>query len=263
MIAAASFSHLLIADSDTRVAPDCLKRLVRPLADRAVGVVTCLYRGIPAGGFHARLEALAMSVEMPSGVLVADMLEGMRFALGAAIATRKDVIEAIGGIAVLGAYCADDYVLGQLAHAAGKIVVLSDQIIDHVAHDESLADSLSHQMRWMRSTRFSRSWGHVGTGLTFAMPFGVLGLLVEGAQGRWTLGVFFLLFAAANRIAQCVIVGWQTLKDREALTWCWLYPLRDLLGFVIWCGSFLGTRVVWRGERYELMPGGLMRALKS
>jgi ceramide glucosyltransferase len=263
MVASASFPFLVISDSDARVSPDCLTRLVEPLLDPAVGLVTCLYRGVSTGGLCARLEAQAMSVEMPSGVLVADMLEGMRFALGPAIATRQDVIQMIGGIGVLGSYCADDYVLGHLVHAAGKVVILSDEVIDHVIVNRSVADSLLHQMRWMRSTRFSRTWGHVGTGLTFAMPFGVLGLLAAGADGRWALGALLVSWAAANRIAQCLLVGWRTLGDDDALMWCWLYPVRDLLGFFIWCGSFLGAHIVWRGERYELMPGGLMRALKS
>ena len=88
-------------------------------------------------------------------------------------------------------------------------------------------------------------------------------LLAALAGGRWELGVSLLCWAAANRIVQCLMVGWLTLRDDESLLWCWLYPIRDLLGFFIWCGSFLGAHVVWRGERYELMPGGLMRALKS
>jgi ceramide glucosyltransferase len=263
MVARAAFVHLVIADSDARVSTDCLARLVEPLLDPSVGLVTCLYRGVPTGGLSARLEALAMSVEMPSGVLVADMLEGMRFALGPAISTRKDVIQAIGGIAVLGPYCADDYVLGHLVHASGRVVVLSDEVIDHVVVNRSVAESLQHQLRWMRSTRFSRTWGHIGTGLTFAMPFGVVGLLAAGADGRWALGALLAGWATVNRVVQCLIVGWWTLGDTEALKWCWLYPVRDLLGFFLWCGSFGGAHIVWRGERYELMPGGLMRAIKS
>jgi ceramide glucosyltransferase len=262
MVARARFSYIVIADSDTRASPKCIAALVRPLLDPATGLVTCLYRGLSSDGLAARLEALAMSVEMPSGVLVADMLEGMRFALGAAIATRKDVLQAIGGIGVLGNYCADDYVIGRLVHAAGKAVVLSEEVIDHVPVNPSLADSVRHQLRWMRSTRFSRSWGHLGSGLTFAMPFGVLGLFAAGAEGRWRLGGVLLGWAVVNRVVQCVMVGWRTLEDRDALTWCWVYPLRDLLGFFLWCASFLGTHVVWRGKRYALMPGGLMRLVK-
>src|SRR5438477_8403227 len=146
MAAAASGAYWVITDSDVYVQPDCLKRVVAPLLDPAVGVVTCLYEGLPAGGVWSVLEALGMSVELSSGVLVANMLEGMRFALGPTMATRKDVVEGMGGMPALADYCADDYVLGYQAHASGKEVVLSRHVIDHVAMNTSAEASLLHQI---------------------------------------------------------------------------------------------------------------------
>src|SRR5262249_56568875 len=116
--------------------------VVTPLLESQNGVVTCLYRGLTAGGFWSRLEALGMSVELSSGVLVANMVEGMRFALGPIMATRKDVLDLIGGIAALGPYCADDYVLGNRAHARGKRGGLSHHINGHVALNTSSRRSL-------------------------------------------------------------------------------------------------------------------------
>ncbi len=262
MVASAAFQYLVIADSDASVPSDCLAEVVRPLLDPGVGLVTCLYRGVSTGGLSSRLEALGMSVEMSSGVLVADMLEGLRFALGPTLAVRQETLQMIGGVAVLGPYCADDYVLGQRIHAAGKTVVLSHKIIDHLAVNRSLKASLAHQIRWMRSTRFSRPWGHVGAGLTFAMPFGVLGLATALISGHGALGITLLALAVANRVVQCVVVGWMGLRDRQALWWSWLYPVRDLLGFCVWCASFAGREVVWRGEHYVLSEGGRMRAIR-
>jgi ceramide glucosyltransferase len=259
MVARASFPYFVIADSDARVGPDCLAEVTRPLCDAGIGLVTCLYRGVPTGGLSSRLEALGMSVEMASGVLVADMLEGMRFALGPTTATRADVLPTIGGIGSLGEYCADDYVLGQRIHAAGRQVVLSRYVIDHVAVNHSFRASIAHQMRWMRSTRFSRPWGHIGTGLTFAMPFGLLGFAAAAWLGYSQAAVALACWAAANRVAQCLVAGWGALRDRACVRYCWLYPLRDLAGFFVWCGSFLGTGIVWRGERYDLAAGGRLR----
>src|SRR5437867_5583911 len=145
MIARGTASYLVITDSDVRVAPNCLRQVVAPLLDPNNGVVTCLYRGAAAGGFWSTLEALGMSVEMPSGVLVASMLEGMRFALGPMMATRIDVLDSIGGMMALGQYCADDYVLGNLAYSSGKRVVLAQHIIGHVAMNTSARASLAHQ----------------------------------------------------------------------------------------------------------------------
>jgi ceramide glucosyltransferase len=262
MVASAAFQYLVIADSDASVPPDCLAEVVRPLLDPDVGLVTCLYRGVSTGGLSSRLEALGMSVEMSSGVLVADMLEGMRFALGPTLAVRRETLQMIGGVAVLGAYSGDDYVLGQRIHAAGKTVVLSHKVIDHLAVNRPLTASLAHQLRWMRSTRFSRPWGHVGSGLTFAMPFGLLGLAAALIHGQGTLGITLLGLALANRVVQCVVVGWLGLRDRQALWWSWLYPVRDLLGFCLWCASFAGREIAWRGEDYVLSEGGRMQAIR-
>jgi ceramide glucosyltransferase len=258
MLDLASAGYVVITDSDVCVDTDCLKAVVRPLLDPGVGVVTCLYRGIPAGGFWSTVEALGMSIEMPSGVLVARMLEDMKFALGPTMATRKDVLTAIGGIAVLGEYCADDYVLGNAAHEAGKKVILSEHIIGHVAMNTSCRASVAHQVRWMRSTRFSRRAGHIGTGLTYAMPFGLLGAIAGGLDGKWQVAAALMSWAYINRVIQSVSIGWGVIGDAQSLRYCWLYPIRDLMGFLVWCASFVGNEIVWRNERYRLVAGGKM-----
>ena len=263
MLAEASASYLVIADSDAGVKPDCLKEVVLPLTDPRVGVVSCLYRGVGVGGVWSQLEALGMSVEMSSGVLVAEMLEGMKFALGPTMATRKDVLDLIGGIGTLAEYCADDYLLGFRAYEAGKKVVLSRYVIQHVATSTAAKPSLAHQVRWMRSTRFSRPAGHAGTGLTYAMPFGLLGLAAGWSTHHWGLGIALFGWAFLNRVVQSIAAGWGVLGDTQALRLCWLYPVRDLLGFFVWCASYAGTEIVWRGTRYQLSKGGKMTRVTS
>src|SRR5438046_6177323 len=170
-----------------------------------------------------------MSAECSSCVIVAELLEVMKFALGPAMGTRKDVLAGLVGIEALGAYCADDFVLGQLTHAAGRKVVLSRHVVDHVALNRSARVSLLHQVRWMKSTRFSRPLGHLGSVMTFAMPFGVLGMAAGFAKGRWALGLGLLSVTVVNRVAQSVVVGWGVVRDSRSLRFCWLYPARDLL----------------------------------
>ncbi len=258
MYAAASYDYLIISDSDVQVTPNYVRELVRPLLQPEVGLVTCLYRGVPTGGFWSQLEALGMSVEMTSGVLVANLLEGMKFALGPTMATRRDVLERVGGFGILADYCADDYVLGAAVYGAGKEVVLSDHIIEHVVVNRLLHDSLQHQVRWMKSTRFSRAWGHIGSVLTFSMPFGLSGLAAALWMNRPVLGLAMLTAAWLNRIVLAYAAGWTTVRDIGALRFSWLYPVRDLMGFGFWCASFFGRIILWRGERYRLEHGGLM-----
>jgi ceramide glucosyltransferase len=256
MIAASTRQYFIISDSDVRVAPDFLLNTIPPLLDPKVGLITCMYRGIPARDFWSTLEALGLSVEMSSGVVVADMLEGMRFALGPAMAARRDAVDAIGGIAATADYYSDDFELGNRIWAKGYKVVLSHHIVNNVLTPRSPLRTLGDQLRWMKSTRYSRPAGHLGTGLTFAMPFGLLGLIAGIALGHTKLGIAILTITLLNRMMQSMIVGWGIARDPRALTLCWLYPLRDLAGFLIWVGSYTSRRFYWRGETYRFNKGG-------
>jgi ceramide glucosyltransferase len=42
-----------------------------------------------------------------------------------------------------------------------------------------------------------------------------------------------------------------------------LFPVRDLIGPLIWALSYASNRIQWRGEVYELEDGGRMRSLSG
>jgi len=254
----ASHDYLIISDSDVKVGPNYIAEVVQPLLDPGNGMVTCLYRGLPSGGVWSKLEALGMSVEMTAGAIVADLLEGMKFALGPTMAIRRDALDAIGGFEPLADFCSDDYVLGHRVAKSGRQVVMSQHVIDHVVINRKFADSMQHQIRWMKSTRCSRRAGHAGTALTFAVPFGLLGLLGGAVLHHWVLGAGLFAAAYCNRMVLSLLAGWGVVRDRRALRLAWLYPLRDLMGFLFWCVSYTGRTIVWRGDRYRLEGCGRM-----
>ena len=258
MRARCSHAYLVISDSDVCVTPDYLEAVVRPLLDRGTGLVTCLYRGVPTGGLWSRLEALGMSVEMTAGVLASDLLEGMKFALGPTMAIRAEVLDAVGGFAELRNYCADDYVLGNLVHQAGWKVELSRHAIDHIVLNRSFSSSMLHQVRWMKSSRFSRPMGHVASVLSFCMPFALLAAGGATMMHHLPLAFGLLTWGLLNRVAMSLLAGWQTVGDRNSLFYCWLFPLRDFMGFCFWAASFVGNTVLWRHQTYELLAGGMM-----
>jgi ceramide glucosyltransferase len=258
MYARAAHDYLIISDSDVKVTPSYIAEVVRPLLQPENGLVTCLYRGVPTGGFWSQLEALGMSVEMTSGAIVANLVEGMKFALGPTMAVRRDALDAVGGFESLADYCADDYVLGREVAASGRQVVMSQHVIDHVVINRSFTCSMRHQIRWMKSTRFSRHAGHAGTVLTFAMPFGLLGLVAGGVLHHWALGIGLFVAAYLNRVIMAVVAGWGVVGDPRALRLAWFYPVRALMGFVFWCASYWGRKIVWREDWYRLQEGGRM-----
>ena len=257
MIATSTNDYFVITDSDITIQSDFLDIVVPYLLQPEVGLVTCLYRGIPAGDFWSRLEALGMSVELPSGVVVAEMLEGMRFALGAVMAVKRSALEKIEGIRTTADYYSDDFVLGNRVADAGLNVVLENPGVGHVLTAQTFARTFKTQLRWMQSTRYSRPKGHFGTGLTFAMPYGILGAIAAAALHLYPAAISLLAWGYLNRVVQCYAVGWKLIGDPRAISGALLYPIRDLLGFAVWTASYLGGDTFqWRGELYRFTPGG-------
>jgi ceramide glucosyltransferase len=251
------------SDADVRVEPDYLRRMVQNLKDPHVGLASCVYLGTAQGadethgaGFASQLDAVGKSVEMTSGVLVAVMIEGCaKFALGATMAVRRKSFQDVGGFHELGQFYADDFVLGNRLAAQGTGVLLATYIIRLMVQDSPFWLSFRNQLRWMQSTRRSRPWGHLGTGLTFAMPYGLLGLLWGALSGHAWLGLVWLAAMVVNRWLQAGAIL-TVLGDPDRVYNALIYPLRDVLGFLLWVGSYGGENFYYRGKVYKLKEGG-------
>src|SRR5919109_2462599 len=252
MLAAARYPILLISDSDIKVGREYLRRVVQPLCDPNIGVVTCMYRSLTQ---HVTgvLEALSISTGYHPNVLVARKIEGVKFALGASIVIRRAVLEAIGGFAAIANFLTDDCQLGSLASRAGYEVVLSDYVVEHVLSTSSFAELIRRQTRWARGNRASRPWGYLGLIFTHGTAMSLLLLLVSAGSGfGWAvLGMVWLA-----RLTLGWVVGARYLNDRTVKRFLWLVPVSDLVGFALWCRGFVGHTVSWRGRRFRLTGSG-------
>ena len=255
-VTAAKHQILLIADSDIRVGPDYLQRVVQPLQDHNVAVVTCLYRS-SAQGWVTTLEAIGTATDFPTGVLVSNQMEGIKYAFGSTIVIRKQVLEEIGGFAVIADYLADDFQLGYLPAQAGYKVVLSNYIVDHILATSNLSDAIQRQIRWARCIRVSRPWGYLGLLFTQGV---VSSLLLLIATGGSILGWTGLIITWVMRWVMAWVVGVRSLQDPVAKKYLWLIPIRDFIHFGIWCCGFVGSTIQWRGQRLKLIKGGKLVA---
>ena len=253
----ARHEYIIVNDSDIRVEPDYLQRVLAPLTDLEVGLVTCLYRGVANSTLGSRLESLGISTDFAAGVLVAQNVEhGIRFGLGSTLAFRRRELQAIGGFEALVDYLADDYQIGSRIAALGRNVELSDVVVETFLPKYTLRGFLNHQLRWARTIRDSRFWGYIGLGVTFGLPWAALALILAGGAGwAWAL----LACTAAMRVAVAIVVGKSVLQDRQVVSSLALIPLRDLFALLVWIVSFAGHKVVWRGDRFRLENGRLTR----
>jgi ceramide glucosyltransferase len=257
MLPQARYDYLIVNDSDIRVEVDYLRRVIAPLADEKVGMVTCLYRGVAGATLGSRLEALGIGSDFCAGVLAARKLEGgIRFGLGSTLAFRRSELEKIGGFHSIVDYLADDYELGKRIAELGFDVKLSEVVVETYLPAYALRDFFMHQLRWARGVRDARAGGYFGLIFTFGILW-ALGAVAASGGAVWSWGA--LAFTLVLRYAVALVVGWTILRDRQVIKYAWLIPLRDLIAVVVWIVSLGGHTVTWRGDRFRLKNGKLIR----
>ncbi|MGB7912609.1 MAG: bacteriohopanetetrol glucosamine biosynthesis glycosyltransferase HpnI [Desulfobaccales bacterium] len=243
----ARYDLLVIADADVKVGPDFLSRVAAAFKDPEVGLVSCPYRSGPAQTLGAQLEALTIAADFIPSVATAHYVEGIRFALGAAMALTRRALLASGGFAPLADYLADDFQLGRRVAAAGLQVRLLPYVVETQTPMMSFKDYLAHQLRWARTYRVCRPKGYLAYGITHALVFS---LALGGVTGAplWVLALILATMALRMTLAVC--------SERFCLLGhlpgnsFWLLPLKDLLSFALWALSFLGSRVTWGHRSY-------------
>ncbi len=253
----ARYEYIIINDSDILVPRDYLLRVLAPLAQPGVGMVTTLYRGLAGATLCSKLEALGLSTDFTGGVLVARAMEGgIRFGLGATIATTKTVMREIGGLEPLVDYLGDDYELGARTAAAGYQVQLADIVVETALPDYSFRDFWAHQLRWARNVKDRRGAQYFGLIVSFGLVWAVLAVaLAPHAWWAWLV----LAVTATLRVTSALVIGRGVLADPQVLRDLWLLPLRDLVALAVWLVSYCGDEVEWRGLRFRLHDGKLER----
>jgi ceramide glucosyltransferase len=247
MLTVAKNDLVVMSDSDIRVAGNLLRVVAAEFQDTRLGIATCPYRTVAGKNVWSRLEATGLNTDFLSGILVARMLEGMKFAVGATIAARRRALQAIGTFDRLKEYLAEDFVMGKFAAESGYGVILSAQVVEHHIGSTPLAANAAHRLRWVRSTRRSRPVGYLGQ--LFTMPF-PLALLVCIANPAWWPA---LPLALLVRGVAAYVISVRVLQTK--IDWS-LLPIEDLVVFCFWIVGFFGNTIVWRGRRYHLYPDG-------
>ncbi len=246
---------LVLTDGDVRVGPLFLREVVAPLADPKIGAVTSFYRAIAEENLGAKLEAVGAASDFFTGVLMARWKEGIRFALGASIATTKEWLTKMGGFESIADTLADDYELGLRIAKAGGEIILSRELVWTMHPAQTFRSFWYHQLRWARTVRLCRPVSYWGLLFTQGLPWTVLAILI--APANWIAYVYLSAYIAL-RFAMAWTVGVWGVGDEVLRRNLWLVPLRDAIHFVIWCASFGSNRIRWGTVEYLVRQGRMV-----
>jgi ceramide glucosyltransferase len=246
---------LVLTDGDVRVAPNYLREVVAPFAEASTGAVTSFYRAVAEKNLGAQLEAVGASSDFFAGVLVAEWMEGMTFALGASIVTSKRWVEKIGGFEAIANMHSDDYELGHRIAKAGGRVLLSREGVWTMYPAQSARGFWDHQVRWARTVRLCRPLSYAGLIFTHGLPWALLAALI--APGQWISAAYLLAYLVL-RLVMAWSVGVWGVGDEVLRRRLWLVPLRDAIHFAVWIASFGSNRITWGAEEFTMQKGRLV-----
>lgn len=260
MMARARHDLLAIADSDTHVGPDYLAEVTAPLLERRIGLVTCIYRGVPTQPVWSRLGAMYSNEWYVPSVLLTRLFRYEGYVSGQTICVSRDTLQAIGGLGSVADHVADDYRLGELVRGLGLRIFFSPYVLDGKHHEPTLDSLTKHELRWMRTLRVLRPSSFYLLFLTFSLPLGILGLILTATEPLLsTAGLIAFAIAVIARLA--VHFLHRLHDDRPLFADLWLLAARDLLTCYVWCRSFLSSRVTWRGIEFDVDADGIMRQI--
>ena len=246
----------LVSDADVTVDRDHLKRVVSELeADPQVGVVTCLYRARASGTLASRLGALFVNTDFVPLVMVSNLVEPMRYTLGATAAIKRNALEAMGGFGRLKDLLADDYYLGKFASDCGFKIGLSSSIVTIRSEEQNFASFWKHKLRWFRTYRTTRPIS-LAT-IVLHGPFWASLLVIAARCSMFALTAFAAVYLA-RMITSWLMIG-KVLGLRDQRGDALLAPLKDLVMTAIWVAGLFSNEVLWHGRRLRIQSDGTMQ----
>jgi ceramide glucosyltransferase len=235
MFPLATGAILVLSDSDIRPPPDHLRRVLdalsKPEAGPDVGIVTCPYFGVGETGVWSEIAGMGLSYH-------------------STIALRRETLERIGGFDAFGAVLADDYAMGAAVRGLGLRSVVAPSLVAHSCTETTLGEVFRHELRWARTIRGVDFAGHAGSLVTHPTPLAMLAVLLTG------FAVPALVVLAVSIVARFLLAAVIERAARRRGRLLWLLPLRDMLSFAVFVGSFLGRTVEWRGETFHVTTDG-------
>ena len=248
----AKYDIILTNDSDTRVSSDYLRRVVSPLHDQNIGLVTCVYRENITNNIISLIESISINHDFLPSIMVAQRVENLSYSFGVTIATRRDILDNIGGFKELADYLAEDFHLGEKISEAGHKLCLSNYIVDVIPEERSFVNFFSHQLRWAKTIKACRPMGHFFSAF---FKYGIassLAYLLISTLSPFSI-ILFVTFLSV-RIISASIISLKYTKDKKSTLL--LLPINDIISFIIWCVSFSEKKVTWRGSKFKLKKGG-------
>jgi len=251
----ASHGIVLLSDSNVRVVPDAVARVLPCFADPRVGMVHQPVVGIGERTLPAAIENLHYTEFAGFLSIAATVLSGQHAVNAKGQWVRRAALAEVGDFAGVRDHGADDYVLSRLVLARGWRLRLAAEPVRTVQATWSWRQLAQRHLRHSSLRRRMVPWAYPLELLLNPVPWALALLATDLA---W-LAAPLVAVKMAIEISAAGLLRGRSLAWRHAAA----IPLKDLLYFTGWFASFAVRTVVWRGKAYAIGPGGRLAPLES
>jgi len=247
----AKYDMLLFGDSDIRIKPDFIVKMIRPLKDEKNGITTCGQMNIGGRDFWTRFFTFVQNSETDyiwAFLTKIGVDVGMT---GAAFAMRRKLLEEIGGLESYGNSLLEDLHLGNTLYRLGYRIVLGPFIECHV-----------NRLEMEKSFNYARRIAiGIKAHIAFELPAFVLILF-------WYWILFIIALLTGNTTLLYIVFAFMAFRTLHGLmqrvfSFNRILPVDfvmpmffDLFGTFYLLFAFGQPHVTWRGITYEVRKGG-------
>lgn len=237
---AARYDYILMSDSNVLLPPDALRRCMAEFTPDT-GMVSSPPIGVRPDGFWGRVECAFLNTFQAKWQMVSQVL-GNGFAQGKMLLWDRKVLEAAGGIEVLGREMAEDVAATKAVRAQGKVVRLPGRFFEQPIGARQGAVVWSRQVRWAKVRRLGFLIYFLPEAVAgAALPvLALLGMIALGTS-LWSLPLILILWYGPE-YGLAAAGGWPR-APADIVAWL----TRDALLPVLWLAAWCGNTFEWRG----------------
>lgn len=251
----AKYDIVMFGDSDLRIKPDFIVKMVRPLKDEKVGITTCGQVNMGGRDFWTRFFTFTQNTETDFLWAFLTKLGVDVGATGAAFAMRKKLLKDIGGLEAFGGSLLEDLHLGNTLYKMGYKLVLGPFLECHV-------QKLAREKSFNYARRIAVGIkAHIAVELPsfVLMMFWYWAILILGLAFRNIDVIYLSLILMGIRTIHGLVM--RVLTNNKIVISDVITPLFfDLFATFYLLFSFNSNSVTWRGIEYEVKKGGYIEA---
>ena len=243
---------LWATDSNVRVSPDSLRRLVDEYLARDAKVVFSPIRGSFSRSFGSLMENMSLSFFTSGGIIASWFLGRQPIIVGKSMLVEKAALETFGGFGYFKDYLAEDFLIGEAFKKSGFRVSTNCTWVTNVSQTATLKSFFKRLSRWAKLRYHLRRPVYIAEILLNPIVVALAGWAALGRRGATVLAATVAVKVALEYANFLFVNPEDARRLRNHLLFPAAVVIKDLVFLAVYLTPFFSRQVDWRGGRMAI-----------